>query len=304
MVAFAVGSAGSLIFPIAEPGIVGSHAVLYTDAAAAWLAGGNPWSVGPPSVVFAGPPTMLVPFVPFVFVPTLVTRLVWVVGMGILAVWAIRRLGMPGYWIGFAPVFENIILGHPELLVLALLVVGGAVSGLAALMKPYAGFALLAERRWSALALAAIAGLASLLVLPWARFIVELPMIGANLARQGRGGSVFGDPVMMVVAVVALASLGPRRALWLVVPVLWPFAQEGYKVMSMPVLSPILAAFWAIPVPSLTLIGLVAYAVLFQLDRRGRLPGWLSAGIQPVSRWLQPPLREGDSRSLAGATAA
>jgi hypothetical protein len=183
---------------------------------------------------------------------------------------------------------SNIILGHPEVLVLALLVAGGALSGLSALIKPYAAFALLGERRWPALVLATVTGLTSLLFLPWATFMEELPEINANLARQGHGGSVFGDPLLMVVAAVALASLGPRRALWLAVPVLWPYAQEGYKVLSMPVLSPILAVFWAIPVQSFTLIGLVAYAVLFQLDRHRRLPGWLSAGVQPVSRWLDP----------------
>jgi hypothetical protein len=288
LVAFAIGSARSVIFPIAEPGLLGSHAVVYADAAATWMAGGNPWTVGPPLVVFAGPPTMLLPFAPFVFVPDIVTRVLWVLGMAVLAVWAIRRLGMPGYWIGFGPLFGNIILGHPEVLVLALLVAGGALSGFSALIKPYAVFALLAERRWPALAIVTVAGLASLLFLPWATFIAELPEINANLARQGHGGSVFGDPLLMVVAIVALASLGPRRALWLAVPVLWPYAQEGYKVLSMPVLSPILAVFWAIPVQSFTLIGLVMYAILFQLDRHRRLPRWLSDGVQPVSRWLDP----------------
>jgi hypothetical protein len=230
---------------------------------------------------------MLLPFAPFAFLPDEVTRVAWVGGMALVAIWVIRRLGLPGYWIAFGPIFANIVLGHPELLVLALLVAGGAVSGLATLIKPYAGFALLAERRWHAILVGGLAGAATLLVLPWGRFLAELSQISSTLARQAQGGSVFGDPVLMVVAVIALASLGPRRALWLAVPVLWPAAQHGYAVIATPVLSPILAVFWAQPVPGFTLAGLVIYAVLDQLDRRRRLPAWLSAGLQPVSSWLE-----------------
>ena len=249
IVTFAIGSAQSLLYPILAPAILGSHAVVYTDAAAAWLAGGDPWSVGPAMVVFAGPPPMLLPFVPFTFLPSEVTRVAWVVGMGALALWSIRRLGLPAYWIAFPPLFGNIILGHPEILMLALVVVGGAVSGLAAVIKPYGGLPLLAERRWRAILLAAVVGLATLPLLPWAQFLDELPRISATLTRQSVGDSVFGNPALMAVSIIALASLGLRRALWLVTPLLWPAAQPGYKVLSIPVLPPIVAALWALPIP-------------------------------------------------------
>ena len=277
---FSVVSAWSIVVSIYEPLIVGSHAVAYTDAAAAWLSGGNPWVVGPENVIFAGPPPMLVPFVPFIPLPGLLTRLIWVVGMALLAVWTIRRLGLPGYWIVFPPITEAIVLGHLEIGILALLVIGGPISGVALLIKPYAAAATLAERRWTAFGVAIGLFVLSLLILPWRAFIDQLPTITTTLATQATGGvSTFGSPVLMVVAVVALASLGVRRGLWLSVPLLWPSAQFLYKTASVPQLSPLIAVLWAIPVPGLTLVGVTVEAVIRQIAKSRPLPGWLAPGL-------------------------
>lgn len=258
---------------------VGSHASIYTDAARAWLAGGDPWRVGPPAAVFAGPPPMLLPFVPFIGLPLDVTRFVWVVGSLLLAIWTLRRLQLPGYWIGFPPIFQSIQLGHPEVLVLFLVVLGGLPSGLAILIKPYAGLPLLAERRWRAIALGLLVLIVSAPILPWTLFVQEFAQISGTAAGQTHGDSTFGQPVLMVVAAVALASLGMRRALWLAVPLLWPSAQPNYKVITLPQLSPVLALLWAVPVPGLTLVAIVVEAVLLRLATRVAVPGWLRAGL-------------------------
>jgi hypothetical protein len=277
---------------VVAPGLVGSHALIYTEAARALLTGADPWQVGPPLAVFAGPPTMLLPYALFTFLPTDVTRFGWVaIDLGI-SIWAIRRLGLPAYWVAFPPLFEAIVLGHPEVLLLGLLVLGrdararfaAPLAGLAVLVKPYAALPLVAERRIGALIVAAVATAATLLFLPWARFVDELPAISANLARQNVGDSTYGAPLLMVVAILALVALGPRRALWLAVPVLWPYAQPIYKTMSIPVMPPLLALLWAIPIPGLTLVGLVALALLTLLERRRALPSWLLAGIRPASK--------------------
>jgi hypothetical protein len=257
--------------------------VLYRDAAAAWLSGADPWAVGPPAAVFSGPPTLLLPFVPFVLVPELATRIAWVAGTAAIALWTVRRIGLPGWWIGFPPIFSSILLGHPEILILTLLVLGGAVSGLAAVLKPYAGFALLAEQRWRALAIAAVIAALTVLLLPWPRFLSEAPTIMANLARQSIGDSAFGQPVLTAVAVMALLVIGPRRGLWLATPVVWPFAQPIYKVMTVPQLSPVIAIAWSLPIPGATLAGIVAEAALLLIGRWRALPAWLSAGIGPVA---------------------
>jgi hypothetical protein len=276
---FAFGCWPHSVAAIIAPQSIGSHAAIYTDAARTWLAGGNPWTVGPELAVFAGPPPMLLPFVPFINLPVDLTRLVWVGGTLILAIWTLRRLGMPPYWLAFPPLFEVIELGHPEVLILWLLVLGGPVSGLAAMVKPYSGLAILAERRWTALLALAVGLVATAPLLPWFEFIRELPRIAELVVIQNNGDSVFGQPVLMVVAVAALAVLGPRRGLWLATPVLWPYAQPTYKVMTVPALSPVCAFFWAIPVPGFTLVGVVAEAALLWIGRRSTLPAWLRAGL-------------------------
>ena len=83
----------------------------------------------------------------------------------------------------FPPLFQAIQLGHPEVLVLWLLVSGGVASGLAAVIKPYAGFALLAERRWAAITLGLLVVAVTAAFLPWPRFVEDFPRISATLAE-------------------------------------------------------------------------------------------------------------------------
>jgi hypothetical protein len=87
----------------------------------------------------------------------------------------------------------------------------------------------------------------------------------------------------MVIAVVALGSLGWKRALWLGAPVLWPFAQQGYKLMAVPLLTPVIALCWALPFPGSTLTGVVLQAVLERVDAWRPLPPWLRTGIEPLT---------------------
>ena len=268
-----------LILPLA----VGSHAANYTAAAAAWLAGGDPWQVGPPAAIYAGPPPMLLLFVPFVPLPVDLTRLVWVLGMFVVAIGVVRRLGLPGYWVAFPPMFQAIFLGHPEVLVVALLVLGGPLSGVAAVIKPYAAAPLLAEKRWSAFLVAIAVVLITAPFLPWATFVADLPAIAANLVRQNHGDSTFGSPILIALAILALVSLGVRRGLWLSVPLLWPLAQPMYKTASLPALSPFLAITWSIPVPGLTLVGVVIEAIVLRWASRRPLPVWLIHGFEPAS---------------------
>ena len=284
ILAFVPGAATSLFYVLVMPTGLGVHANIYAHAADAWLNGGDPWLVGPELAVFAGPPTMLLPFVPFAGRPDPVNVAIWLFADLAIATWVFRRLRMPAYWLAFPPLFFAIILGHIEVFVLAAMVVRTPLAGLAAAIKPYAAIPMVAERRWGALAVAAVAVVVTFPFLPWSRFFQDLPLITANLARQDTGDAVFGQPLLMLVGAVALLSLGPRRALWLAVPVLWPHAQGIYKTMTIPVLTPVVALFWALPFQGATLLGVVAYAVLVQVARVRRLPGWVRAGIEPVAR--------------------
>jgi hypothetical protein len=203
----------------------------------------------------------------------------------VLAIWVFRRLGMGPHWIAFPPMFAAIILGHIEVVVLALLVLRGPLAGLAAVIKPYAVLPLIADRNWRALVVGAVVLIGTAPFLPWLRFLQESPLINATLARQDVGDSTFGDPLLMAIGVIALAALGLRRALWLAVPVLWPYAQPIYKIVSIPALCPILAIAWALPFPGVTLLGVVVLAVLVSVDRVRPLPAWLRPGIGDVARW-------------------
>lgn len=277
--AFLVGSAWPIVVTIFAPETIGSHGGVYSDAARAMVTGGNPWVVGPPAAVFGGPPSMLVPFVPTAFVGWDAARFVWVALDLVVATWALRRLQLPAYWLLFPPLFIAISIGHPEVLVLALITVKHPIGGLAMLIKPYAAFPFLAERRWMAFSLAAVVGAVTLLVLPWRLFFDQLPEIGATLARQNVGDSVFGQPIPMAVGIICLIVLGPRRALWLGVPVIWPYAQPIYKTMTVPMLSPIIAIAWAIPIQGATVSGIVIEAALLLAARRRTLGSLLRSGL-------------------------
>jgi hypothetical protein len=284
ILAFMPGAASWMLAILIYPPAIGSHANIYTEAAAAWLAGTDPWAVGPPQAIFAGPPPMLIPFAPFVGLPVDFTRFAWFLADLGLAIWVTRRLHLPAYWVSFPPLFDAIFLGHIEVLILALVVLKGPLSGLAITIKPYAAFALIAERRWAALALGAAFVVVTAPFLPWERFVTQFSGISATLSRQSHGDSVFGDPLLMLIAVVALGALGVRRALWLGVPVLWPAAQPIYKTMTLPILTPVIALAWALPVPGATLIGLIAQVLLERVDRVRPLWPWLRFGLQPASK--------------------
>jgi hypothetical protein len=306
ILAFLPGAASWMIAVLIYPEGLGSHSNIYTAASAAWLNGGDPWTVGPPQAVYAGPPPMLLPFAPFVPLPELATRLLWFVVDLAIGAWVVRRLRLPAYWLMFPPLFGAIFLGHIEVLIIALIVLPGPLAGLAVAVKPYAVFPLLAERRWSAIILAVVFVAVTAPFLPWARFISEFSAISATLSRQSHGDSVFGDPALMVFAVVVLAALGLRRALWLGVPVLWPAAQPIYKTMTMPVLTPVIAIAWALPVPGATLFGLVAQALLERVDERRPLWPWLKYGIQPAASMPRQAsaIRNAESRTAIAAEAS
>jgi hypothetical protein len=282
--AFVVGSVQALIVPLLAPAIAGSHALVYTAAARAAIAGADPWTVGPPDVIYGGPPTMLLLFLPFTSRPEIAIRVLWIVGIALASWWVIRRLRMPLYWLLCPQIVSAIVLGHPEILVLALLLLPGPIAGLAAIIKPYAGLALLAQHRWRAIIVGLIVVGLTAPFLPWPRFIQELSMIGANLLRQDRGDSVFGDPVLTVVAALALSTFGLRRALWLATPILWPAAQPIYKIGSMPEVSPVLAIFWSLPLPGATLAGLIVDGAIRLIHRRQALPAWLLVGVRPIAQ--------------------
>jgi hypothetical protein len=256
---------------VAEPGAFGYDARLYSIAARAMIEGHDPYAAPLGGGIVIVPPTTLLTFVPFAYVDLAVVTVVCVLGNLLLAAYILRRLGLPAWWIAFPPFFVPILVGSCEILMVAALLFGNRLSGLAVVIKPYAALPLIAERRWYSLAIAGLIFLVSLLVLagPWSVFLLELPRIQQAAVLQMPNVNASSDPLLFVVALAALASLGIRRALWLATPVLLPRAQIHYAAMTLPALTPLLAFFWALPIPFATTIGIVVVAVVDRVQRIG-----------------------------------
>lgn len=261
---FAVTTAVQLVAVLAyQPLQIGFDARLYAAAARAWLTGGDPWQVSDQGVFFAAPPPSLVLSAPFAFLPPELTTVVSVVGLVAIAWAALRSLGAPMWWLLWWPLVSGCMVGSADVAVLGLLVIAsGRLAWIAPLAKIYAFAPIVAERRWRAVIYAAIALVVTAPLLPWRQFLDAGPVVVDHLRSVAATTSVFGSPILMGIAVIALLSLGIRRAGWLAVPVLWPYTQPHYLAPSVPALSPVLAIAWSFPHPLIVLAGIVTEAVL------------------------------------------
>jgi hypothetical protein len=233
---------------------------VYRTAAAAALAGQDPWAPQPGALAFAGPPPTLLLFVPLTFV-SLEVAIVIATGVFVgAAVWAVRRLQLPMWWILFPPVLECLIVGNPDVLVLAFLLVRGPLAGLAVVAKVYGVIPLLFQRRWGALLLGC--ALAALTLPLWPAFLANLGTINASLQGQAEGFSAWGT-WWLVPTVLALWVLRRKGAEWLIVPGLWPHTQTHYGAMSLPVMHryPLAAAIVGLATPLAPPLAIIIIAV-------------------------------------------
>lgn len=243
----------------------GFDARLYAAAASAWIGGADPWAISDGGIFYGAPPPSLLVFLPFHWMPPVVVSLIWVFGSFILAGLAIRSLRLPVWWMAFPPLVDAILVGNPDAAVLALLVVaGGRLGAFAPFFKIYALAPMIGMRRWRQVGLACALLVATAFVLPWGTWFSDLPLITANLAATAarQSTSVYGDPILMAIAVVALLAVGARRAGWLAVPLLWPSTQIHYMAISVPGLTPFLALVWCFPVPELRLASVCVFALI------------------------------------------
>jgi hypothetical protein len=265
---FAVSTGFQLTAYVVAPAGIGIDAQLYVQATRAWLDGGDPWSVALSGVPFAAPPPTLLVVAPFTLLPDPLIAPVFIAGSAMLVVAALRALGLPLWWLAFPPTAHAIVVGNPDALVLAALVVlGRRLDVIAPFAKIYAVLPLIADRRWRTLVLVAAVFLVTVPILPWGLWLASAPHITGALATTSASTSVYGDPIQMIVGAVALLALGVRRAGWLAVPVLWPWTQPHYMTMSVPALTPMLAIVWSLPwLPPLLVLGsVVAAAVGYRL---------------------------------------
>ena len=231
---------------------------------------------------FAAPPPTLIPFALFAWMPSIVVSLIWIVGSFVLAWLAIRALRLPIWWVAFPPIVDAALVGNPDVAVLALLVcAGGRLGPIAPFLKIYALIPMVGERRWRQLSISLGLLAASLFIVPWGLWWSQLPAITDHLISVAGSTSVFGQPLLMAIAVVALVSLGLRRAGWLAVPLLWPYTQLHYAAISVPGLTPYLALCWCFPTPEVWLASTCVFAVYQRLVARPTTPTVAGTQIDP-----------------------
>jgi hypothetical protein len=250
-----------------EPGFDGR---LYIEASRVWLAGGDPWDVRLNGTAYAAPPPSLLPTAPLVALPVQIA-IGLIVGAGLIGTWwALRRLGLPVWWLLFPPFVDGLWNANTQVLILPLIVAGSAGGAAATIFKAYAAVPLVLLGRVRAVALAAAAVAVTVPVLPWSIYVRRFGEISRTLEAQSQGGmSATTSWVLIAIAVLALVLVGRRRAAWLAVPGMWPSTQWYYASLGIPGLTPIAAALMAIPVQGATVVALVAAAVEVSA------PGWM-----------------------------
>jgi hypothetical protein len=249
--------------------LIGIDLRIYRHAAELALAGGNPWVIESGGFPFSGPPPTLLLYVPLTLLPLPVaTVLMMSVGLG-AATWAVRRLGLPLWWLLFPPLFDALIVGNPDALLLPLLLVSGPLAGLAGVLKVYALVPLLLQRRWGAVAVAIGVSLLSLPLVP--TFLANLGAITAFLNDHTSALSAWGT-LLMVPVIAALFVLRRHGAEWLVVPGLWPNTQSQYGTMALPAVHkyPLAAALIGLNTPLLPPLAIIVMAVEVWLRGRRR----------------------------------
>lgn len=233
---------------------------VYRTAAAAALAGQDPWALQVGALAFAGPPPTLLLFMPLTLVSLEVAIVVATTAFVVAAIWSVRRLGLPLWWILFPPILECLIVGNPDVLVLAFLLARGPLAGLAVVAKIYGVIPLIYQRRWGALLVGC--ALAALTLPLWPAFFDSLADINNSLDRQSEGFSAWGT-WWMVPTVLALWVMRRKGAEWLVVPGLWPHTQIHYAAMSLPVMHryPVAAAIVGLGTPLAPPIAIIVIAL-------------------------------------------
>jgi hypothetical protein len=258
---------------IIHAGVLGKDALIYYRAAALWLSGGDPWAAAVTDAMrnsyhFYGLPPTVVVLAPFTLLPPGSVRPVGILIEAVAALYVIRRLTLPPWWLLFPPLVEGVLAGNPSIALLALLVTPhAAVNALAPILKVYAGLPLLGEGRRQAVVIGLVLGVATLLLWPglWSQFLDGIVPRGAQLMRESSGGfSAYqyglGITALTGVAVLAVAWIDRRAAGWLAPIAVWPASEFHWSTLALPLRSPLLAAALSVSVQGFPALVVVIYS--------------------------------------------
>ena len=256
---------------IAKPDALGIDARHYQNAATTWLAGGDPWSVTESGIPYAAGPHTLLFYAPTSVLPVTVSTWLWLAAGAVAAVWLIRKLELPWWWLAFPPLLHGVWNGNPQTIALALLVQGSLVGAVAAVgLKLYAAIPLVT--RWRHLVVAGAVLAVVTLVLPWQLYLDRGLGVGSHL-QTAWNGSAWRFPILVVPTLAALWVLRRQGAEWYAVPAVFPATQFYYVAMALPALvgRPIVAAFLALPMVLMAPLVVMALAII-QVLGPDRLP--------------------------------
>jgi hypothetical protein len=279
---------------------------IYRNAAVELLAGRDPLGAFAPwngvDWHFAAPPIAAQAFVPFALVPEWF-GLAAFAALSIGVLWAaLRRLGLPWWWIAFPPVVEGLMPMNPQILVVGLLVVGYAwTSVVAGWLKIYALIPMFATRQFRGVAILALSMVVSVAASPgaWREYITRYGEISGRLMSESQGGlsaTLFLDPkvlplgeglviVGIVAALVLLVALRDvRSAGWLAVPLLWPAAEYHYATFALPIARRVSTWILAVPLVPTYLVGLMVLAYEVVAQRQPLSPQKRPVGL---GEWLR-----------------
>lgn len=262
IVAFTVYIPGQL-------GSVGVDATTYWNAAHRWLAGQDPYAnLG--GLAFAAPPPTLAAIAPFSLLPLpafIVLQLIASLGA---TAFLLRRLRLPFWYLLFPPLLEGLLVGNPNLVVVALLMVGSPFAdGLAAFFKLYAIVPAAILGRVKSVIVIVWLLVVTGPFLPWASYANHASELVTILNVQSHGGrSATAYPILIPLIIVALVVIGRRRAAWLVVPALWPATQVHYSVLALPATNRLVTAILALPVPGAPVAAVLAEGIRVFWRRR------------------------------------
>jgi hypothetical protein len=263
---------------IAKPDVLGIDARHYQLASTAWLQGSDPWKVTEAGVGFAAGPHTLLFYAPTSMLPLGFSVAAWTIAGLVAAVWLLRRLELPIWFIAFPPLAHAIWNGNSQTIVLALLVAGGTLTAVVAVaLKLYAGVTLVFRPR-----VAIVTGLvllATLPLLPWQMYLQDAPVIAQSLSLTWNG-SAWRLPVLILPTLLALWILRDRGSEWLAIPAVWPATEFYFAAMALPALSPkarpglpnrsLVTAALALPAPLIApLVVLASAAWVVWRDRQG-----------------------------------
>lgn len=260
---------------------------IYYRATHEWLSGGNPWTASWQGVPFAAPPPALLLNLPLQLLGEEAAVAFWVVANSVAAVMLFRRFKLPVWFVLFMPISEGFLGATPDITLAALVLLGG--GWIAALAKPYSIPAMIAARRWWALAGAFVVALATMPLLPWSQFIASRDAISAAFLDHTVVVSAWGVPLLMVATSVALFSLGWRRGLGLTTPGLLA-QQPHYLLFSLEHIrsSRLLIVTLTLPIPHLAALGIIGYALWERrqaaLGVRSAIGTWLAETRRPLAR--------------------